>query len=715
MTLSLALTGLVASLILAQPCESTAPASPQAVETTVLQDCIAEAKLLVDTAYNQTQRSFRQRLRSGSASPMDLLSYFKQPAAATRTVVQAADYMHVALGLLEEKLQLQASGTFNVTDVLTEPQLQLLSQASGCARQDQVEKCSGKYRTITGRCNNRRRPWLGASNQALARWLPAEYEDRLSRPFGWTPGRRRNGFLLPLVRAVSNQIVRFPRERLASDRGRALMFMQWGQFIDHDLDFTPTSPATVAFTAGIDCEKTCAQLPPCFPIKIPPNDPRIKNQRDCIPFFRSAPSCPRNRNQVRNQINSITSFLDASMVYGSDVSLGRRLRNRSNQRGLLAVNTRFHDHGRALLPFDSLRNDPCLLTNHSVNIPCFLAGDFRSTETPMLTAVHTLFVREHNRLAAALKRLNPRWSGNKLYQEARKIVGAMVQIITYRDYLPLVLGKARARRALGPYRGYNSNVDPRVANVFTLAFRFGHTMLQPFMLRLDNQFRASAPNSHVPLSSVFFATWRVVHEGGIDPIIRGLMATPAKLNRQDSMLVDELRDRLFQQVKRIGLDLASLNMQRSRDHGLPGYNAWRRFCGLSQPRNLAQLSQVLRNHNLARKFLNLYGTPDNIDIWVGAIAEPLLPGARVGPLLACLFEHQFRKVRSGDRFWWQKRGVFTKRQRKALRRISLSRIICDNTGITTVSRNIFRANIYPRGFVSCSHIPRLNLSAWRGR
>nr|XP_055112998.1 eosinophil peroxidase [Symphalangus syndactylus] len=709
-----ALAGVLATLILAQPCEGTDPASPGAVETSVLRDCIAEAKLLVDAAYNWTQKSIKQRLRSGSASPMDLLSYFKQPVAATRTVVRAADYMHVALGLLEEKLQPQRSGPFNVTDVLTEPQLLLLSQASGCALRDQAERCSNKYRTITGRCNNKRRPWLGASNQALARWLPAEYEDGLSLPFGWTPGRRRNGFLLPLVRAVSNQIVRFPSERLTSDRGRALMFMQWGQFIDHDLDFSPESPARVAFTAGVDCERTCAQLPPCFPIKIPPNDPRIKNQRDCIPFFRSAPSCPQNKNRVRNQINALTSFVDASMVYGSEVSLSLRLRNRTNNLGLLAINQRFQDNGRALLPFDNLHDDPCLLTNRSARIPCFLAGDTRSTETPKLAAMHTLFMREHNRLATELRHLNPRWNGDKLYNEARKIMGAMVQIITYRDFLPLVLGEARARRTLGPYRGYCSNVDPRVANVFTLAFRFGHTMLQPFMFRLDSQYRASAPNSHIPLSSAFFASWRILYEGGIDPILRGLMATPAKLNRQDAMLVDELRDRLFRQVRRIGLDLAALNMQRSRDHGLPGYNAWRRFCGLSQPRNLAQLSRVLKNQDLARKFLNLYGTPDNIDIWIGAIAEPLLPGARVGPLLACLFENQFRRARDGDRFWWQKRGVFTKRQRKALRRISLSRIICDNTGITMVSRDIFRANIYPRGFVSCSRIPRLNLSAWRG-
>ncbi|ERE68006.1 eosinophil peroxidase, partial [Cricetulus griseus] len=695
--------------------ESSLRATASQVEDSVLRDCIAEAKLMVDAAYNWTQKSIKQRLSSGSARPMDLLAYFKQPVAATKRVVQAADYMHVALGLLEEKLQSQGSRSFNVTDVLTESQLRLLSQASGCALQDKVERCSNKYRTITGRCNNKKRPWLGASNQALARWLPAEYEDRRSLPFGWTSGKRRNGFLLPLVRAVSNQIVRFPSNKLASDQGRSLMFMQWGQFIDHDLDFSPESPARVAFTVGVDCEKTCAQLPPCFPIKIPPNDPRIKNQRDCIPFFRSAPACPQNKNKVRNQINALTSFVDASMVYGSEVSLALRLRNRTNFWGLLATNQRFQDNGRSLLPFDNLHEDPCLLTNRSARIPCFLAGDTRASETPKLTSLHTLFVREHNRLATELRRLNPGWSGDKLYNEARKIVGAMVQIITYRDFLPLVLGKARIRRTLGPYRGYCSNVDPRVANVFTLAFRFGHTMLQPFMFRLDSQYRASQINSHVPLSSVFFASWRVVHEGGIDPILRGLMATPAKLNRQDSMMVDELRDKLFQQVRRIGLDLAALNMQRSRDHGLPGYNAWRRFCGLSQPRNLAQLSRVLKNQALARKFLNLYGTPDNIDIWMGAIAEPLLPGARVGPLLACLFENQFRRARDGDRFWWQKWGVFTKRQRKALRRISLSRIICDNTGITTVSKDIFGANIYPRGFVSCSCIPKLNLSAWRGK
>nr|KAF6301137.1 myeloperoxidase [Pipistrellus kuhlii] len=492
--------------------------------------------------------------------------------------------------------------------------------------------------------------------------------------------------------------------------------MQWGQFIDHDLDFTPEPAARVAFVSGLNCETSCLQQLPCFPLKIPPNDPRIRNRRDCIPFFRSCPACPDNNITIRNQINALTSFLDASMVYGSEEPLATDLRNMSNQLGLMAVNRGFTDNGRALLPFDRLEHDPCLLTNRSANIRCFLAGDTRSSEMPELTSMHTLFLREHNRLATQLRRLNPRWNGERLYQEARKIVGAMVQIITYRDYLPLVLGPEAMRKYLPSYRSYNDSVDPRISNVFTNAFRYGHTLIQPFMFRLDSQYRPRGPNPRVPLSKVFFASWRVVKEGGIDPILRGLMATPAKLNRQNQIVVDEIRERLFEQVMRIGLDLPALNMQRSRDHGLPGYNAWRRFCALPQPQTAGELATVLKNRDLARKLMAQYGTPNNIDIWMGGVAEPLNSGGRVGPLLACIIGTQFRQLRDGDRFWWQNKGIFTTQQQQALARISLPRIICDNTGITTVSKNnIFMSNRFPRDFVNCTSVPKFDLASWRER
>ncbi|XP_074779347.1 myeloperoxidase [Athene noctua] len=674
---------------------------------------VDEAKQLVDAAYKHTRDRIKEHLQNNTLSLVELLGYFKQPVAETRAAVRAADYVETTLTLLKEKLRWAVRGDFNVTDLLTPAQLGMIFKASGCDQQNKKISCDAShlYRTITGECNNRRNPSLGASNRPLVRWLPAEYEDGVSLPRGWTRGKRFSGFPYPLVRKVSNEIVRFPPEQLRLDQQRARMFMQWGQFIDHDLDFTPHNPARVSFRGKVDCDTTCAKEPPCFPIEIPPNDPRIKNTRDCLPFFRSAPACTCGR-AIRDQINALTSFLDGSMVYGSDVPLATKLRDWTNQLGLLAVNRNFTDMGKAYMPFGSAQKDPCLIVSRGAKVPCFLAGDSRANEMLELTCMHTLFLREHNRLARGLKTLNPHWNGEKLYQEARKILGAMIQIITYRDYLPLLLGTS-FQRLIPRYRGYNESVDPRISNVFTLAFRFGHASVPPTVDRLNENYKPMGPK--IQLSNAFFAVWRIVKEGGIDPFLRSLMVNQAKLMTQKQMVVDDLRDRMFEHVGRIGLDLPALNMQRCRDHGLPGYNSWRQFCGLSQPSGLETLAQVLRNRGLAKKFIQLYGTPKNIDLWIGALAEPFVDGGRVGPLMACLIGTQFRNVRDGDRFWWENRGVFTPQQRSSLAKISLSRIICDNTNISKVTRRIFQANRYPHDFVSCSQIPKLDLRAWRSK
>lgn len=120
-----------------------------------------------------------------------------------------------------------------------------------------------------------------------------------------------------------------------------------------------------------------------------------------------------------------------------------------------------------------------------------ISGDGRANVVPSLGATHTLFMREHNRIAKTLSKINPHWNDETLYQEARKIISAVLQHITYDEYLPLVLGDyymdkfGLRSHKLGFNDVYNQNVDPSTSNAFgAAAFRFGHSQIpkiQAFM------------------------------------------------------------------------------------------------------------------------------------------------------------------------------------------------------------------------------------------
>uniref|UniRef100_H3C6K0 Myeloid-specific peroxidase n=1 Tax=Tetraodon nigroviridis TaxID=99883 RepID=H3C6K0_TETNG len=643
--------------------------------------------------------------------------------------------MSQTLRLVQERTRHAHKRSINATDLLSKEDLAKLSIITGCAARVQPPQCVttpniNKYRTITSVCNNLNNPRLGASNTPFTRWLPAE-NDGISQPKGFN-NATVNNFLLPLVRQVSNNILSTTDDGVVNDPQFTHMVTLFGQWNDHDLTFTPFSPSIRSFSNGVNCDESCEQTEPCIPIPIPRGDPRFTNGPDnCIPAFRSAPVCGTGFSAYnfggepnrREQINALTAFLDLSQVYGSEEKLALNLRNLTNDGGLLRVNTEFKDNGRDLLPFHPLQVNMCATRKRITNdtnareVPCFIAGDVRVDENIALTSIHTLFVREHNRLARELKRLNPQWDSETLYQETRKIMGAYTQVFVFQDYLPHIVGTEAMRRQLGRYPGYNPNVDPSISNVFaTAAYRFAHLAIQPMLSRLDANYRENSQFPSVSLFKAFFTPWRVIFEGGIDPLLRGLIGRPAKLNTQDHMLVNALREKLFQFVQHVALDLGSLNMQRGRDHALPGYNAWRRFCGLSQPRNQQELALVLNNTDLARRLLQLYGTPDNIDVWLGGVAEPFVRDGRVGPLFACLIATQFQRIRQGDRkrrLWYENPGVFSSSQRSALSRASLSRIICDNTGITSVPQKAFDLISSRNRLVRCSAIPQLNLAAWR--
>ncbi|KAM9842993.1 thyroid peroxidase [Aulostomus maculatus] len=574
-----------------------------------------------------------------------------------------------------------------------------------------------KYRSVTGSCNNRLNPLWGAANTALVRWLPAEYEDGLREPKGWNPGRLYNGFQLPPViyqtqpREVSRKILKSSTK--GRDTAYSQLLVEWGQYIDHDISFTPQSSGWI----GQQCWGRCENVPPCFPIQTEDTDSGTQN---CMPFHRSVPACFASygldirQALQQQQMNSITSFIDASVVYGSSPKAQSFLRDLSGRNGKLAVNKRFQDaRGRPYLPDVDMLPSACL-QGSAERVECFAAGDSRVNEGLPLTAIHVLWLREHNRIAEKLKRINSHWNPETIFQETRKIVGAQHQIITMRDYIPKIIGPDSFQQHVGTYRGYDPAVDPSASNVFaTAAFRFGHATISPVTWRLNESYQDHQSFSHLKLQETFFSPWRIVKEGGIEPILRGVIGTPATAVSADKLLAEEVTERLVVLNNEQHMDLASLNLQRGRDHALPGYNDWRTFCQLKRIRTLDDFTEVVQDRRVAARILQLYKHPDNIDVWLGGLVESILPGSRTGPLFACLIGKQMRALRDGDRFWWEVEGVFTQQQRAELLKASLSKIICDNTEIRELPVDPFTVGKYRSEHRACTHIPSMSLEAWR--
>ena len=196
----------------------------------------------------------------------------------------------------------------------------------------------------------------------------------------------------------------------------------------------------------------------------------------------------------------------------------------------------------------------------------------------------------------------------QIYHSARQIVGAELQHITYNHWLPIILGPKGVRQ-LGSYLGYDPNVNPSIANSFaTAAFRFGHGLVNPIMFRLDEDFNP-IPQGNLPLHMAFFAPYRILEEKGIDPLIRGLFARQAKKLQPNEIMNSELTEKLFMLAHDVALDLAAINIQRGRDHGLPGYNHYRQLCGLNKAETFHDLQNEIREPNIREKLSNLYGHP----------------------------------------------------------------------------------------------------------
>lgn len=554
------------------------------------------------------------------------------------------------------------------------------------------------YRSADGRCNNLLYPTLGSRGATQSRYLPPKYEDGITQP------RNLSGTGKPLLspRLISNEMFQGPHpgKPTPKDRKLSLMTFTWGQFMIHDVVLTPVS--TNEDGEELKCCDEDADHLDCLPIDIPPDDPHFRGRQNCMSFSRSIPAesydgCAPGH---REQVNRLTSFIDAGNVYG-DSLLSHALLNAPH--GYLNT-TKYN-----LLPpggvCKTLSND----RDH-----CPIAGDERVSENPALGGMHVLWVRLHNQIVRQLAK-NKSWSSYKIFQETRKILGAMMQLITYKHYLPKILSpRTIARRNLslkehGYETRYDQEIDPSVKNVVAAAaYRFGHSMIPPELGYLFHDMtRRTFKLEDTLLDPHLVVTQRGVY---LPDLIRFVLRNSSRL--VDREIESAVRNNLFVDNQGLSFDLGAFNIQRGRDHGLPPYADWRKHCGLSVPTTF----EHLEDHDIhtREKLSNVYELVTDIDVFVGGLSELPEEGSVLGPVFNCLIGKQFRDLKFGDRYWFENPGVggFTPDQLKVIRSVTLASVICSVLDIGEIQRDAFEIPHKGNPLVSCKKIPKLNFEAW---
>ena len=478
-------------------------------------------------------------------------------------------------------------------------------------------------RTVDGSGTNTDYEDWGATHQQLLRLSFADYEDGIGEMVADRPNPRE------ISNAIAQQTEDEPNSFGISD-----FFWAWGQFIDHDMDLTE----------AVDGGEDASILAP------------FGDEIAVIPFTRVTPVDGTGIDSPRAYTNEITAFLDASMVYGSDAETAAALRN-----------------GAYLLLDEA---GELIQTETGV-----LAGDVRAAENIALTSLHTLFAREHNRWVDVLADENPDLTEDDLFNAARMRVEAEIQAITYNDWLPILVGED----AIAAYEGYDASVNPGISVEFsTAAFRFGHTLLSSDLARLNEDGTTIAAGA-IALKDAFFNPSEITENGGIDPILRGLGDQTAQ--ELDPQIVEDVRSFLFAEGSAFGLDLASLNIQRGRDLGVPAYNDLREALGLARAETF---DDITSDEDLADALAAIYGDVDLVDAWVGGLAEDAHGDGMVGELFATIIIDQFTRLRDGDAYW-SEAGHFSDADRAALWDTTLADVIEANTDVDAIQQEVFYA------------------------
>lgn len=516
-----------------------------------------------------------------------------------------------------------------------------------------------QYRSQDGSHNNLKNTYWGKVGIHFLRDAPAAYADGASAMAERV--RSRTGENVPNPRDVSNTLCKEIPTKIKSSGLSDFMWL-WGKFLENEL-------ALIEFADPLEVAD----------ISVLPGDP-VFDKGGIIPCTRSRydTSTGTGSGNPRQQLNFQTAFLDASSIYSTDLVRASALR-RFDGTGRLKTSSSLHG---SLLPYNHAgfaNTSPSPKDNPS---SYFLSGDVRVNEHVFLTALHTVFMREHNRLCLELPRRFPLLAGDDeaTYQMARKIVGAIIQSITYNEYLPLLLGEG----AIPSYKGYLEEVNPSISNTFAVvSFRLGHSMV-------SSKLRLGRSKNTLPLYESCFNP-RLLNYTSVELLLEGRFNQ--QMNELNTQITDDVRNYVLNYSggeAQSFLDFAALNIQRGRDHGIPDYNTVREAFGLTR---VADFADITVDHKIQDGLEKLYQSVDHVDPWIGALAEDAIAGSQVGALNYTVLRDQFTRLRDGDRYWFENDPML-REMKGALSKIRLSNILRRNTNIRNVPDNVFKVKVF---------------------
>ncbi|VIO94957.1 Uncharacterized protein BM_BM8113 [Brugia malayi] len=540
-------------------------------------------------------------------------------------------------------------------------------------------KCTiSKYRTIDGTCNNIIHSNWGAIGMPMQRIIEPFYANGIDE--------LRTSIIdnseLPNVLHLSNLFFMMNHSTALNIN---MLNALWAHFIYTDLVHTSSLQL---LTDEVEILLPCCgtkfkQHSECKPIMVPKNDPNYSNLPDCLSYTRTAPAPhPNCKLGSREQANQVTSFLDASIIYGTTIQQARAIRTFKNGHLLTNLNLMNSNISPTISTFCNLLQITianCDLTNKYYSLNSNHLNFLQS-----IIILRNIWLRQHNRIATNLKIINSHWSDEQLYQESRRIVIAQLQHITFNEFLPNLIGKKNwlkfnlQSETIGYSNNYNDNTDSTIINTYaTTAGQFFVTMFGKYFQWHKNDGIKILERS---LNEYFNDPELLFSKDQTRDLLRYVLREP--INESLTYTNDKFYNNFFKRNKNLASEFIALILQMGRDHGIPPYTVWREYCNGSKIQSFDDLmDDLIDGTEMIKELSKLYKTVDDMDLFLLGLIEKPLNDAIVGPTFSCIISLQFQKTKTGDRYWYENNFEeirFSDEQLMEIRKITMAKIFCSN-------------------------------------